>query len=528
MKLGKRSRWIIIFAVLLTSLFIFFSQSDRVQATFGDLHAVTVLLRVEREIMQKTPAGQYYESLFWKHNDEIMSIMQSHPEHSAELWQATRVFIPELEALLNGEGDQVSITAEHVKSLQAELDWFSASGNPALQQDIQREQQRFPLDDFVGMTMSDAFDFINATWSPDSPAKKTLVPNFDGKWAYFVHNGLYFEYPSNYSLQISGSEKDYIYFVPTPGSPEQWDPSVVKVRVWSVPASETNANDPRSWFSHENVVWESPVQNSEFPGIEFISSWSNPSHLDLHAFLYNQEKRIAVEVWVLMMESGPRPNDMDYSIMVHQQYEYFQHMVDTIKLDSSSISEFPTYQTSVSGVTIQPSSTPELLVTPIFVPGSDGSWVSYVHSGVYLEYPSSYYFQQYNGTGDPIVEYIGFHPKEWHDEQRQPYSINVQIWNGSILEKEQLTDALHSSESMTWEKVIQNEEFEGVEYVLSQSNGTVMELGAILYNQDNQLILQIFVTGFSPVPPDSDYFIMINQQYPYFQHIIDNIRIEIP
>src|SRR5688572_10058650 len=50
-----------------------------------------VILRVEREIIQKMPAGQYYESLFFKHNDEIMQISFNHPEKEEEFWRVTRL-----------------------------------------------------------------------------------------------------------------------------------------------------------------------------------------------------------------------------------------------------------------------------------------------------------------------------------------------------------------------------------------------------------------------------------------------------
>jgi hypothetical protein len=55
-----------------------------------------------------------------------------------------------------------------------------------------------------------------------------------------------------------------------------------------------------------------------------------------------------------------------------------------------------------------------------------------------------------------------------------------------------------------------------------------MELGTILYNQKNHLILQMYVLGFSPIPVDSDFFTLINQRYEYFQHMVDNIRMETP
>lgn len=368
MKLGKRSRWIIFLVILLAAVTILLTQVKSVQATFTNMHAFTVLLRVETEIMQKTPAGQYYESLFWKHNDELMRIASQHPENNEEFWRVTRLFIPSLEALLNGEGDTVEITAEQVESLNAELDWLASMGSTGLREDIQKEQQRLPLDTFVGMTMNEALDLINSTWAPDSIVEKTLVPDSDGSWAYYVHKGVYLEYPGSYALQTSGSESDYLYFVPLQGLPERWYACVMKVRFWNVPATDTNASDPRTWYSHENVLWERAVQNAEFSGVEVISSRADPSRINLHAFLYNHEKQLAVDVWVLIMESGQFPADFDYSTMVNEQYEYFQHLVDTIKLDPSSIPELPLQPTSTQDWSLQLTPTPYIAADQTLVP----------------------------------------------------------------------------------------------------------------------------------------------------------------
>src|SRR5689334_21359856 len=187
MKFGKYPRWIAIFSVLLQSLAIFLLRTNSVRATLDDMHQATVLLRVEAEIMQKTPAGQYYDALFWKHAHEVTQIMRNYPEHTEVLLDAINVFIPGLEALLDGKGDNVHITSEHVERLKAELDWFAARGSPALREDIQKEQQRFPLDHFVGMTMSEALDFINSNWEPKM---QNVVPHSDGKWSFYVLNGV--------------------------------------------------------------------------------------------------------------------------------------------------------------------------------------------------------------------------------------------------------------------------------------------------------------------------------------------------
>lgn len=308
-------------------------QFDSVQATFNNMHAGMVMLRVEREIMQKMPAGQYYESLFWKHNDEIMQISFNHPENEEEFWRVTRLFIPGLEALLDGEGDTVQITSEQVESLKAELSWFASVGSPALREDIEKEQQRFPLDIFVGMSMNEALDFINSSWTPDPALQQFLVPDSDGKWAYYIHDkGVYLEYPSSYSLQVSGSEKDFIYFIPSTGVPEQWNPCVMKVRIWNVPEAEKDTASSRSRYSPESIVWENSIQGPEFQGVEFISSRPSMPVMNFHAFQYNRENQLAVDIWVFVTENPQVPDDFDYSVMINQRYEYFQHMVDSIHM----------------------------------------------------------------------------------------------------------------------------------------------------------------------------------------------------
>jgi len=331
MKLSKRARWIVVVMVLAVSLTMALAQTNVVRAAITGAHAFEVYMRLETEIMQKTPAGRYYESLLWKHNDEIMQIMNAHPEHNKELLNATLLFVPELDSLVNGDGDKAYVTAEHVESLQSELDWFASLGSPALQEDIARESERLQLDHFEGMTINEAWDFINSSWSPDAVVEKTLVPDSDGLWAYYIHNGVYLEYPSSYNLQVSETEKDYVYFMPSTGMPENWNPCVVKVRILNIPVAEKDANNPRSWYAPDTIVWEDAVQNAEFPGIEFISSKPNLTTMGFHAFQYNQENQLAVDIWVFAYEN-PQGESLDYSAMVNQRYEYFQHMADSLRI----------------------------------------------------------------------------------------------------------------------------------------------------------------------------------------------------
>src|SRR5919109_5450301 len=135
MKLNKR--WVIVVIVvgILSGLMM---RVNSVRATFSDMHSAMVLLRLETEILQETPAGRYYEALFWKHNDEIIKITRQYPEHMVEFSHVTRMFVPELEALLDGKGDTAYITPEHIENLKREFAWFASVGSHALREDIER------------------------------------------------------------------------------------------------------------------------------------------------------------------------------------------------------------------------------------------------------------------------------------------------------------------------------------------------------------------------------------------------------
>jgi hypothetical protein len=355
MKLGKRSRWMIIFVILLISLAIFLTRVDSVQATLDDMHAATVLLRVENEIMQKTPAGQYYDSLFWKHADEVGEIMNSHHDHVEVLRHAINVFIPELEALLEGAGDTVYITSEHVKSLEAELNWFASMGSPALREDIQKEQQRFPLDNFVGMTMSKALDFINSSWTPDMVIQQTSVPapvveqtltpylvmqptstpqfvaDSDRKWAYYVHNGVYFEYPTSYYLEVSESNTSQINLMPFADVPEQTDPQAITIHIWKAPYAKKDKLRPDYWYPAARIVWENTTPNEDFEGIEFVANMQHALDVHLTTVQYNRENQLAVEIIFMYTKENPSDN-FDYSGIINQRYEYFEHMVHSLRI----------------------------------------------------------------------------------------------------------------------------------------------------------------------------------------------------
>lgn len=361
MKLNKRSRWIIVVTVL--AILSVLSQVDYVQATFSDMDMFTVMLRVESEIMQKTPAGQYYDSLFWKHSEELMQLIDANPGKYEELVRVNRLFVPGLEALLDGKGDEVRITSEQVEGLKVQLDWFASKASLALQDDIQKESQRLLLDDFVGMTMNEAWDFINSRWTPDMvidqtlvtssviqptvvpepelsrvtyfPESQTLVPDSDGKWAYYVCKGIYLEYPATHYFDISESDADcFIQFMPFTSEPLEWNPRSIMVYVSEIPATKKDLLNPSAFYPAGSIPWSSGIQHGEFEGVEYIVNSSNEPGMDIHAILYNQKNQLIVGIQIHINEDLQISDHSDYSALINQRYEDFQHMVNSLRIQS--------------------------------------------------------------------------------------------------------------------------------------------------------------------------------------------------
>jgi len=148
---------------------------DRASAAFRRLtdlaELADLLYRVRDELLSETSAGQHYIDVYYAHSAEIANLMLADPELDDVGFATLDLFVPGLEALLDGQGDTVTITAEQVKQAEAFLDALSAAGSPELRQAIAEERARRPLEQTVGMTFDEAWAYLNGysltwTWLP--------------------------------------------------------------------------------------------------------------------------------------------------------------------------------------------------------------------------------------------------------------------------------------------------------------------------------------------------------------------------
>lgn len=156
--------------VLLAALAAFFIvKPESAFAVQNAVQIATILYRVDDEIMSETPYGRYYSDMYWKHNAELIEIFQAHPERIEDVLRVTLLNLPLMEALLDGEGDTVTISKEQIEELEAMLTFIASVSSDELRTDIEREQKRTPLQNLVGMTMTEATLHIEEAWERDFP-----------------------------------------------------------------------------------------------------------------------------------------------------------------------------------------------------------------------------------------------------------------------------------------------------------------------------------------------------------------------
>ena len=117
---------------------------------------VDIYLRVESELLVPTETGRYYREIFWTHNEELIDLVLAYPNFWNESFNLISTFDVGFEALLNGRGSEVVITAEQIAVAEDYYTLLMEIGSPALQRTIQEEATRYPLQSFIGLTMEES------------------------------------------------------------------------------------------------------------------------------------------------------------------------------------------------------------------------------------------------------------------------------------------------------------------------------------------------------------------------------------
>jgi hypothetical protein len=143
-----------------------------VQQALFDLQ---LLYRVRDEILNETPKGQHYIDLYYGHGVEITDLLLNNSELKNEAITTLQHWEPKLRALVDGQGDTVSISQEEVDAIDHFLSGLENIGSAALRTTIQNERADLNMQGLVGKTMNQAWGEINdpATATPTNTPTNT-------------------------------------------------------------------------------------------------------------------------------------------------------------------------------------------------------------------------------------------------------------------------------------------------------------------------------------------------------------------
>jgi len=120
-----------------------------------------LLYRIRDELLSTTDEGQHYINVYYAHSPGIAAIMDAHLDLAEQGLDVIDLLVPNLQALLDGNGGTMTITEDQIQQAQAFLDALAPYASPELQDAILAEEQRRPLAAMQDLTMEAAWAYLN-------------------------------------------------------------------------------------------------------------------------------------------------------------------------------------------------------------------------------------------------------------------------------------------------------------------------------------------------------------------------------
>ena len=126
----------------------------------GFAQTLDLLYQVE-DLMAQTTEGQRLIELYYRFSPNLADAILPDPVLTEEGLAVVELFVPGLEALVEGRGSEVTITRAQVDAVETFLDRVSAVADSDLQQVIADERARRPLQAMVELTIDQAWVRVN-------------------------------------------------------------------------------------------------------------------------------------------------------------------------------------------------------------------------------------------------------------------------------------------------------------------------------------------------------------------------------
>jgi hypothetical protein len=118
---------------------------------------VNLFYRVRDQVLGQTAKERRYADLYYTQDREVLTLLVADPALRDAGAATLSLWEPNLQALVDGHGDDATITMEQVAVTDSFLDALAAAGSPGLQQMVVEERAALgPLTGYVGMTMEQA------------------------------------------------------------------------------------------------------------------------------------------------------------------------------------------------------------------------------------------------------------------------------------------------------------------------------------------------------------------------------------
>jgi len=183
---GRRRRGLIPLVLLAVVAFALLGIS-----TPGVLRAaetIDLLYKVE-DLMAQTSEGRRLIDVYYVYSPNLTGAILPNETLAKEGWAVIELFVPGLEALVEGRGSEATLTQDQVDAVETFLDHGSAVADPDLQRVIADERARRPFQAMVELRMDQAWQRVNGyrlEWK-SPPATEEVQTELDE--TLHVHQG---------------------------------------------------------------------------------------------------------------------------------------------------------------------------------------------------------------------------------------------------------------------------------------------------------------------------------------------------
>ncbi|HQV92959.1 MAG TPA: amidase domain-containing protein [Anaerolineales bacterium] len=248
--------------------------SGNAVTTLNFTETADLLYRVRDEILNTTPEGQRLTDQYYTYTPNIIQVLIENPELSDQSMDILDLFVPSLQALVDGNGDTATITSEQVNSLQSFLDALVENGDPELQSVILSELENHPIEDMAGMTMDQAWTYLSGF--PSTPvlddfnrANGGIGSNWSGNTGKYTVN-------ANQLKVISNASNSDVYWAGGPFGADQ--EAYFTFSNLSATAKEQNlllkSQSNTTWGHGVLEVWyDAPNQRAQVWTYEWPAGW---------------------------------------------------------------------------------------------------------------------------------------------------------------------------------------------------------------------------------------------------------------